>query len=104
MFTHAHEKLAIAAVAAARATDSWEIRAARVVGHGELVRFGDAPEFPRRIDQRWLAANVPQMDVAMFERLLLRLRAKRWTDAEIAQRVMPFARHPSRAETGLTAE
>jgi hypothetical protein len=106
MFTHAHAELVISAVAAARATDSWEIRATRVVGQGELVRFADAPEFPRSVNQHWLAKHVPDMDADTFERLLLRLRAKRWTDAEVAQRVMPLraAHRAATGKPGQTAE
>ena len=90
MFTHAPARLAISQVAAIPVTNAWEIRAARVVGQGELVRFADPPEFPPSINHRWLAASVPEMDEAKFQRLVVRLRAKRWTEGEIAQRVMPL--------------
>lgn len=91
MFTHAPATLEIVPVASARTlSGDWEIRAARVSGRGPLIRFAEAPEFPERIDQRWLIANISGMEDAMFERLLTRLRQKRWTDAEIATRVSPL--------------
>jgi len=58
MFTHAHAGLVISAVSVTRAADFWEIRAARVHGRGDLVRFADDPEFPPTINQRWLERNV----------------------------------------------
>jgi hypothetical protein len=90
MFTHAHAELVISAVGVTRVADLWEIRSARVHGSGNLVRFADDPEFPSTINQRWLERNVADMQGQQFERLLVRLSAKRWTASEIAQRVMPL--------------
>jgi hypothetical protein len=69
-----------------------EIRAVRVRGAGELLTFAEAPEFPERIDQTWLDAHVPGMDADQFDRLLARLRAKRWSKDEIETRVLPLRR------------
>jgi hypothetical protein len=66
------------------------IKVVQVEGMGELLRFADPPEFPERIDQKWLEAHIPAMDDSQFERLLERLRAKRWTSKEIEHRVLPL--------------
>lgn len=91
MFTHAPSGLVIAPVASAKTVSGdWEVRASRVSGDGPLIQFADPPEFPRRINQRWLAANVAAMDDETFDRLLAWLRQKRWTEADIVNRVLPL--------------
>lgn len=89
MFTHAPSRLMIQPVAKTHTpSGGWEVRASRVRAQGPLVRFGDPPEFPPRISQEWLEERVPDMDEETFEKLLTRLRLKRWTEAEISGRVL----------------
>lgn len=91
MFTHAPSDLVISRVANAwTASCDWEVRASRVSGQGPLIKFAELPEFPQRINRAWLIANVPGMDEGTFERFLTRLRQKRWTEVEIADRVLPL--------------
>lgn len=88
MFTHAPEMLYVRRIAEVELSASDVlIRAARVSGEGKMVRFGNDPEFPASIGGAWLAAHVPNMPQDQFERLLARLRAKRWSDTEIDERV-----------------
>jgi hypothetical protein len=91
MFTHAPEHLRVKLVADAVIPGAeTRIKAARITGHGRLVRFADAPEFPRVIGDGWLREHVPGMGDDQFGRLVTRLREKRWTDDELAQRVLPL--------------
>jgi len=94
MFTRAPERLIIRAVADTpiAGTDR-RIRASRVTGAGAMVKFAEPPEFPARIDDAWLREHVPAMPESQFERLIVWLRAKRWTDAELATRVYPVRGH-----------
>lgn len=73
------------------ATERWSVRAVAVqAADGWIENFASAPVFPQRINQRWLDANVPEMPDADFEDLVLWLRQKRWTDAELTERVYPL--------------
>jgi len=92
MFTDAPEFLEMKFVASTTVPGTdWMIRAARVVaGKGRNVHFHDPPEFPRRIDQRWLDEHVPPMPEDQFQSLLQWLKLKRWTDQEILSRVQPL--------------
>ncbi|HET6870892.1 MAG TPA: hypothetical protein VFH80_33590 [Solirubrobacteraceae bacterium] len=95
MFTHAPERLEVTLTADVKVpgTDR-RVKAARIArAGGRMVSFHDPPEFPRVVTQDWLRTNVPTMSEDQFGRLVARLRAKRWTDAELAERV-----HPLRAE------
>lgn len=90
MFTHAPATLIITPVASVPVTGGWEIRASRVTGEGDPVRFADPPEFPQSINQAWLDTNVPGMDEKTYQRLLARLKLKRWTSSDLATRVAPL--------------
>jgi hypothetical protein len=91
MFTHAPERLRIKAIATGAVGGAgMTLKAARISGAGDMVGFADPPEFPALIGQRWLEVHVPAMAEAEFQRLLVRLRAKGWTEPEIAQRVLPL--------------
>ena len=69
----------------------WSVRAVAVQAAGGWIEnFASAPVFPQRINQRWLDANVPEMPDADFEDLVLWLRQKRWTDAELTERMYPL--------------
>jgi hypothetical protein len=88
-WAHAQLRFTLAGEAAVDGMD-FTIKVVQVEGMGELLRFADPPEFPERIDQKWLEAHIPAMDDSQFERLLERLRAKRWTSKEIEHRVLPL--------------
>jgi hypothetical protein len=91
MFTHAPERLRVKGVADVAVPGSdVRIRTARISGDGSIVRFGPDPEFPSSISQHWLDSHVPDMPEEQFDRLLARVRLKRWTKAEIASRVHPL--------------
>ena len=92
MFTYAPERLRVRGVADVGLPDCQvRIKASRIVASvGPMIRFGDDPEFPARIGDSWLKEYVPSMSDEQFERLLARLRAKRWSDAELATRVLPL--------------
>jgi len=89
MFTHAPERLQIRLIAdvAVPGTDLM-IKACRLCADGNLIRFADEPEFPQVIGANWLQAHVPSMPEDQFQRLLGRLRAKRWTEQELSDRVL----------------
>ena len=90
MFTHAPAKLHVQLVATAQVAGTpWIVKASRIRGGGELARFASDPEFPSRIGDAWLSANLPAMEEDKYQRLLHRLRLKRWTDEELASKVYP---------------
>jgi hypothetical protein len=72
------------------------LRAARIVGgEGRAVTFARAPEFPQRTTDHWLSSHVPEMPRDQYERLIVWLRLKRWTEADLTSRVHPLRRQPS---------
>jgi hypothetical protein len=98
MFTHAPEWLRIRQVAGADVggSDMW-IRAARIANSGgAMIRFANDPEFPAKLTQRWLEVHVPDMPDDQFQRLVVRLRMKRWTGTEIDTRIRPLRDMPPR--------
>lgn len=93
LFTHTPRTLRVGRVSSTeiQAVDgNWLLRAASVTPHGPLVRFSPDPPFPAKINQQWLEQHVPDMAPQIYAALLGRLRAKRWTEAEIASRVAPL--------------
>jgi len=73
------------------ATERWSLRAVAVQAAGGWIEnFASAPMFPPRINQRWLNASVPQMSDPDFDDLVMWLREKRWTDAQLMERVYPL--------------
>lgn len=93
MFSHAPEQLEIKLLTEAPISGTdWIIKASRVaIPEGAaLLKFGDAPEFPARISQAWLQQHVPAMREDEYQRLLIWLGHKRWTDRELSTRVHPL--------------
>lgn len=90
-FTQAPQRLVIEHIldAPVQRTDV-VLKLARIRGEGALVKFAEAPEFPERIDQKWLDANVPNMTEDHYLQLVQRLKNKRWTDVELQVRVQPL--------------
>ncbi|MGH2885175.1 MAG: hypothetical protein ACRDPA_21125 [Solirubrobacteraceae bacterium] len=93
MFTHAPSQLDIELVThqPIPGTD-WIIKTSqiRVAIDALLLPFAEGPEFPARIDQRWLTANAPTMPEDIYGRLIARLKLKGWTEIELATRVYPL--------------
>lgn len=94
-FTRAPEQLSIEAVTeeklAQKRGEPWLIRAAAVAAAGGWIEdFAPPPDFPAVIDQSWLTANVAGLSSAQFDRLIARLRKKRWTEEELRERVYPL--------------
>jgi hypothetical protein len=72
-------------------TEPWTIRAVAVEPDEQWVAdFAPAPKFPSPVTAAWLRDNVARMDEPTFDEFLVYLRAKRWTPAEIADRVLPL--------------
>jgi hypothetical protein len=91
MFTDAAEQLQILSIVSAPVPKAGiTLKASRVAGDGRMVHFASPPEFPAVIGQEWLVAHVATMPPDQFERLLERLRAKRWTEQDLAERVLPL--------------
>lgn len=91
MFTDAPERLQIMSIVSAPVPKAAiTLKASRVAGDGRMLPFASPPEFPAVIGQGWLVAHVPTMPPDQFERLLDRLRAKRWTEQDLAERVLPL--------------
>jgi hypothetical protein len=95
-FTRAPEQIRVEPVAAlpiGRSRESWTIRAVAVSsGTGWIEEFAAPPQFPPRVTERWLRANVPPMSEETFTALLEWLRLKRWTARDLRQRVYPLRR------------
>jgi hypothetical protein len=87
MFTDAPRVLRIKRCERAPVAATWEVRAAAVECSSDTVSVAPEPLFPARIDQRWLEREVPSLSGEMYGALLERLRAKRWSDTEIRDRV-----------------
>lgn len=68
----------------------WIIKGAQISAVRDLVEFASAPEFPERINQRWLQRHVPRMADVEFERLIVWLRHKRWSESDLQTRVYPL--------------
>lgn len=93
MFEQAPARLRVTRLASARLAGSeeeWFLQAVRVVGEGPMVPFASPPRFPATITQSWLDHHVHSMDEQTYDALLERLRVKRWTEAEISERVQPL--------------
>lgn len=95
-FTRAPRRFAIEAVAEHDLRpdrEDWSIRAVAVTAEGGWIEeFAPPPVFPRRITQPWLDQNVPDMEGEQSAELVEWLRHKRWTDADLAERVYPLRR------------
>ncbi|CAM3557418.1 hypothetical protein SMNI109538_00255 [Smaragdicoccus niigatensis] len=48
---------------------------------------------PARVTQKWLTANVPQMNQFQVPSVLHELRSRGWTDEKIQTKVLPLIRH-----------
>jgi hypothetical protein len=70
---------------------SWSVRAVAIHPGGSWIeRFADAPAFPAKTSQAWLDGHVPSMSAEEFGLLVVWLRLKKWTDAELDTRVFPL--------------
>jgi hypothetical protein len=73
--------------------EPWTVRAVAVTPSDAWIEdFAPAPKFPSPMTKRWLQETVPTMADAEFEELLTYLQMKRWTSAELAERVLPLRR------------
>jgi hypothetical protein len=98
MFTNAPEHLEVEFLAETPiAGTDWIIKLSRVAAQagGQLIKFGQNPEFPQRMSQSWLEQHVPGMPEDEYQRLLNWLRLKAWTDQELTSRVHPLRESPS---------
>lgn len=74
-----------------RGGEHWSVRAVAVTAASRWIEdFAPAPVFPKTIGQPWLNNNVPEMSGEEFDELIEWLRLKRWTPAELAERVYPL--------------
>lgn len=98
VFTHAPERISVRAVSDVAVPGAQaRIRVARVRAvPGPLIRFHDDPEFPALIRDQWLVDHVPLMPDDQFERLVQWLNLKRWTESDIAAKVLPYRHEGSR--------
>jgi hypothetical protein len=61
-------------------------------------------DIPSRITQSWIERTVPGLNAAEYELLLEEMRARNWTDGDIAERVMPYAPRGEPAHVAESAE
>jgi hypothetical protein len=73
--------------------ERWTVRAIAVTPDDEWIAdFAPPPEFPSPVTRAWLQTSVPTMNDAVFEELVVYLRQKRWSRADIEQRVRALRR------------